>query len=150
MFQQLERLLQRPRPHPSLAKGINKSQHVPTVREFCCHRSVRPVRKATERNGYRATGPGERVGSVNKRSSHHRVVSGSGQLHEHDAQTSTPRPRRSTCMEKLRKPFLTQPNQHVPTVAVNVGPINISTVAPQTSQHFNKCSNSQREIHQNI
>ena len=66
---------------------------------------------------------------MNKRSSHHRVVS--GQLH--DAQTSTPRPRRS--MEKLRKPFLTQPNQHVPTVAVNVGPINISTVAPQTSQH---------------
>ena len=38
-------------------------------------------------------------------------------------------------MEKLRKPFLTQPNQRVPTVAVNVGPINISTVAPQTSQH---------------
>ena len=59
------------------------------------------VRKATESNGYRATGPDERVGSVNERSSHHRVVS--GQLH--DAQTSTPRPR--TSMEKLRKPFLT-------------------------------------------
>ena len=41
-------------------------------------------------------------------------------------------------MEKLRKPFLTQPNQHVPTAAVNVGPINISTVAPQTSQHSTK------------
>ena len=66
------------------------------------HSAIGPhqtVRKATEGNGYRATGPGERVGSVNERLSHHRVVS--GQLH--DAQTSTPRPR--TSMEKLRKPY---------------------------------------------
>ena len=59
------------------------------------------ARKGSESNGYRGTGPGERVGSVNERLSHHQVVS--GQLH--DAQTSTPRPRAS--MEKLRKPFLT-------------------------------------------
>ena len=39
-------------------------------------------------NGYRGTGPGERVSSVNDRSSHHRVVS--GQLH--NAQTPVNRP----------------------------------------------------------
>ena len=34
------------------------------------------VQEDTESNGYRGTGPGERVSSVNDRSSHHRVVSG--------------------------------------------------------------------------
>ena len=46
------------------------------------------VQEGTESNGYRGTGPGEQVGSVNERSSHHRVVS--GQLH--DAQTPANRP----------------------------------------------------------
>ena len=46
------------------------------------------IQEGTESNGYRGTGPGERVGSVNERSSHHRVVS--GQLH--DAQTPANRP----------------------------------------------------------
>ena len=46
------------------------------------------VQEGTESNRYRGTGPGERVGSVNERSSHHRVVS--GQLH--DAQTPANRP----------------------------------------------------------
>ena len=46
------------------------------------------VQEGTESNGYRGTGPGERVGSVNERSSHHRVVP--GQLH--DAQTPANRP----------------------------------------------------------
>ena len=46
------------------------------------------VQEGTESNRYRGTGPGERFGSVNERSSHHRVVS--GQLH--DAQTPASRP----------------------------------------------------------
>ena len=41
--------------------------------------------RRTDSNGYRGTGPGERVGSVNERSYYHRVVS--RQLH--NAQTST-------------------------------------------------------------
>ena len=41
------------------------------------------VQFGTESNGYRGTGPGEQSGSVNERSSHHRVVSGK----LHDAQT---------------------------------------------------------------
>ena len=45
--------------------------------------SHQTVQEDTESNGYRGTGPGERVSSVNDRSSHHRVVS--GQLH--NAQT---------------------------------------------------------------
>ena len=46
------------------------------------------IQEDTESNGYRGTGPGERVGSVNDRSSHHRVES--GQLH--NAQTPANRP----------------------------------------------------------
>ena len=46
------------------------------------------AQEGTGSNGYRGTGPSERVGSVNGRSSHHRVVS--GQLH--DAQTPANRP----------------------------------------------------------
>ena len=42
-------------------------------------------------NGYRGTGPGERVRSVNERLYHHRVVSG----RPHNAQTSALRPRSS-------------------------------------------------------
>ena len=38
------------------------------------------AQEGTGSNGYRGTGPSERVGSVNDRSSHHRVVS--GQLHD--------------------------------------------------------------------
>ena len=53
-----------------------------------CFYTVQPVQEGTESNGYRGTGPGERFGSVNERSSHHRVVS--GQLH--DAQTPANRP----------------------------------------------------------
>jgi hypothetical protein len=44
--------------------------------------------RGTESNGYRGMGPCERVGSVNERSSHRRVVS--GQLH--NAQTQANRP----------------------------------------------------------
>ena len=113
-----------PRPHSSLGdQQINMSQQLESFAVSDCQEGHREQRISCY--GTRWVG---RI-SVNKRSSHHRVVS--GQLHE--AQTSTPRPGRS--MGKLRKSFLTQPNQHVPTVAVNVGPVNISTVAPQTSQH---------------
>ena len=62
-------------------------------------RRTRRFRKRTKSNGYRGTGPGEHVRSVNERSSYHRVVS--GQLH--DAETSTLRPRKS--VKKLRKSF---------------------------------------------
>ena len=58
------------------------------------------AQQGAESNGYRGTGPGERVRSVNERSSHHRVVP--GQLH--NAQTSTPRPRKS--VKKPRKSLL--------------------------------------------
>ena len=79
-------------------------KHRPTDRSHTCRPpdvfsdwTHQLVQEGTESNGYRGTGPGERFGSVNERSSHHRVVS--GQLH--DAQTSTPRPRVS--VKKLRK-----------------------------------------------
>ena len=57
------------------------------------------AQEGTGSNGYRGTGPSERVGSVNGRPHHHRVVS--GQLH--NAQTSTPRP--LTSMEVTLTPF---------------------------------------------
>ena len=40
------------------------------------HWTHQTAQQGTESNGYRGTGPGERVRSVNERSSHHRVVSG--------------------------------------------------------------------------
>ena len=64
-------------------------------------RRVLTSQEGTEGNGYHGTGPSERIGSVNERSSHHLVVS--GQLH--DAQASTPRPR--TSVKNLRKSFFT-------------------------------------------
>ena len=73
-------------------------KHRPTDRSHTCRPpdafsdwTHQTVQEGTESNGYRGTGPGERVGSVNERSHHHRVVS--GQLH--DAQTSTHRPHTS-------------------------------------------------------
>ena len=83
-------------------------KHRPTDRFHTCippdafsNWTHQTAQQGAESNGYRGTGPGERVGSVNERSSHHRVVS--GQLH--DAQASTPRPR--TSVKKLRKSFFT-------------------------------------------
>ena len=68
-------------------------KHRPTDRSHTCrppdalsdwtHQTADGSQEGTKSNGYRGTGPGERVGSVNEQSSHHRVVS--GQLH--DAQT---------------------------------------------------------------
>ena len=49
------------------------------------------AQQGAESNGYRGTGPGERVRSVNERLYHHRVVSG----RPHNAQTSALRPRSS-------------------------------------------------------
>ena len=66
----------RPLPHVETARGVLGDWTHQTVQE------------GTESNGYRGTGPGERVGSVNERTSHHRVVS--GQLH--DTQTPANRP----------------------------------------------------------
>ena len=65
-------------------------KHRPTDRSHTCRPpdafsdwTHQTVQEGTESNGYRGTGPGERFGSVNERSSHHRVVSGK----LHDAQT---------------------------------------------------------------
>ena len=82
-------------------------KHGPTDRSHTCRPpdafadwTHQTVQEGTESNGYRGTGPGELFGSVNERSSHHRVVS----VQLHDAQISTPRPRAS--VKKLRKSFI--------------------------------------------
>ena len=55
------------------------------------------VQEGTESNGYRGTRPGELVGSVNERSSHHRRVV-SGQLHSGQCSNTGPTDRYHTCM----------------------------------------------------
>ena len=79
----------------------NYSSHTCRPQDVFSYWTNQTVQEGTKSNGYRGTGPGERVGSVNERSSHHRVVSGQ----VHDAQTSTPRPR--TSVKMLRKSFFT-------------------------------------------
>ena len=81
-------------------------KHRPTDRAHTCippdafsNWTHQTAQQGTESNGYRGMGPGERVRSVNERSSHHRVVS--GQLH--NAQTSTSQSR--TSVQRLRKPL---------------------------------------------
>jgi hypothetical protein len=62
------------------------------------------AQQGTESNGYRGTGPGERVRSVNERSSHHRVVS--GQLHNAQKPVKRPLPHVNTtrCVLELDAP----------------------------------------------
>ena len=62
--------------------------HVQTIKYVLDLTHQMTAQEGTGSNGYRGTGPSERVGSVNGQSSHHRVVS--GQLH--DAQTPANRP----------------------------------------------------------
>ena len=54
----------------------NDRSHMNTTRCVLKLDAPETAQQGTEGNGYRGTGPGERVRSVNERSSHHRVVSG--------------------------------------------------------------------------
>ena len=62
------------------------------------------AQQGTESNGYRGMGPGERVRSVNERSSHHRGVS--GQLHNAQTPANRPLPHVNTtrCVLELDAP----------------------------------------------
>ena len=77
-------------------------KHRPTDRSHTCSPpdafsdwTHQTVQFGTESNGYRGTGPGEQSGSVNERSSHHRVVS--GKLHDAQTPANQGRRRRHTC-----------------------------------------------------
>ena len=68
--------------HMCMLKSFTMLKHRPTDRSHTCSPpdvfsdwTHQTVQFGTESNGYRGTGPGEQFGSVNKRSSHHRVVS---------------------------------------------------------------------------
>ena len=115
-------------------RPIDRS-HMNTTRCVLKLDAPETAQQGTESNGYRGTGPGERVRSVNERSSHHRVVS--GQLHNAQKPVKRPLPHVNTtrCVLKLDAPDGSAGAPRVTDIVVTGPGERVGSVNERSSHH---------------